>query len=76
MKTAYVPQALSPDFTAEPFGIPAPRGVAPSEVANLVAGLERQKEELGPIAYELIDLFRRLGVDQPPRQNPLNPSSE
>jgi hypothetical protein len=28
----------------------------------LLAGLERQKEELGPIADELISLLKRLGV--------------
>jgi hypothetical protein len=33
-----------------------------------MAGLERQKEELGPIAVELIDLLHHLGVDKPPRQ--------
>jgi hypothetical protein len=39
--------------------------------------LERQKEELGPIADELIDLLHRLGVDLPPREIPrVNPSSE
>lgn len=48
-----------------------------SEAATLLAGLERQKEELGPIAEELIDLLRHLGVDQPPLQDPLlNPYSE
>jgi len=47
------------------------------ELAHLLAGLERQKEELGPIADELIDLLHRLGVDLPPREIPrVNPSSE
>jgi hypothetical protein len=50
-------------------------GAPRSELASIMAGLERQKEELGPIADELIDLFRYLGVDMPPP--PLvNPSSE
>ena len=46
-----------------------------SEVATLLAGLERQKEELGPIADELISLLHHLGVGKPPRQS-LSPSSE
>ncbi|MEW5786718.1 MAG: hypothetical protein AB1899_02570 [Pseudomonadota bacterium] len=37
------------------------------ELAHLLAGLQRQKEELGPIADELISLLRRLGVEDPPR---------
>lgn len=45
------------------------------EVASLLAGLERQKEELGPIAEELIDLLHHLGVGKPPPQV-INPSSE
>ncbi len=54
------------------------RGQAPgSELAHLLAGLERQKEELGPIADELIGLLHRLGVDLPPRGDKfLNPYSE
>lgn len=53
-------------------------GKAPgSELAHLLAGLERQKEELGPIADELIGLLLHLGVDLPPRGDErLNPSSE
>ena len=48
-----------------------------SEAAALLAGLERQKEELGPIAEEIIDLLRHLGVDEPPLQGSLlNPYSE
>jgi hypothetical protein len=48
-----------------------------AEAATLLAGLERQKEELGPIAEELIELLRHLGVDKPPLQDSLlNPSSE
>ncbi|MDD5388877.1 MAG: hypothetical protein PHD37_06000 [Gallionellaceae bacterium] len=45
------------------------------EVATLLAGLERQKEELGPIADELIDLLHHLGVGKPPPQV-INPSNE
>ncbi len=33
-----------------------------SRIMHLLAGLERQKEELGPIAVELIELLHRLGV--------------
>ncbi len=33
-----------------------------SPLVNLLTGLERQKEELGPIADELIVLLHRLGV--------------
>ncbi|MDO9227035.1 MAG: hypothetical protein Q7W53_13640 [Pseudomonadota bacterium] len=43
--------------------------------ASILAGLERQKEELGPIADELIDLLHHLGVGKPPLQK-INPSSE
>ncbi len=47
------------------------------ELAHLLAGLERQKEELGPIADELIGLLHRLGVEIPPQANmPIKPSSE
>ena len=46
------------------------------EVAQLLDGLERQKEELGPIAEELLELFHRLGVtESPPSGADLNPSS-
>lgn len=43
-----------------------------SQIVHLLTGLERQKEELGPIAVELIDLLHRLGVGgstqtQPPQ---------
>ncbi len=43
-----------------------------SQINHLLDGLERQKEELGPIALELIDLLHRLGVGvasqpQPPQ---------
>jgi len=33
-------------------------------ILHLLIGLERQKEELGPIADELISLLHRLGVGQ------------
>lgn len=46
-----------------------------SEIATILAGLERQKEELGPIAEELIELLHHLGVGTPP-QPAVNPSSE
>lgn len=48
-----------------------------NELAHLLAGLQRQKEELGPIADELIDLLHHLGVDaQAAGGRLLNPSSE
>ena len=46
-----------------------------SEAASILAGLERQKEELGPIAEELIALLRHLGVGNPP-PTVVNPSNE
>ena len=46
-----------------------------SQINHLLAGLEQQKKELGPIADELIGLLRRLGVggssqSQPPQDKP------
>jgi hypothetical protein len=35
------------------------------ELEQLLAGLERQKEELGPIAEELLAMLRRYGVETP-----------
>lgn len=59
---------------------------ANSAISDLLAGLERQRKELGPIADELISLLHRLGVREIPRDvaaTPLpkpswkaNPSSE
>ena len=46
-------------------------------VVALLAGLERQKEELGPIADELLDLLHHLGAGKPPPQDRrFSPSSE
>lgn len=46
-----------------------------SQLTHLLAGLERQKEELGPIADELIELLRRYGVRVPAgEREPVNPS--
>ncbi len=45
------------------------RSEAGSQIMHLLAGLERQKEELGPIAVELIELLHRLGVGLPPQVN-------
>lgn len=47
----------------------------PNEAASILAGLEKQKEELGPIAEELIALLRSWGVGAPQRRG-INPSSE
>lgn len=47
------------------------------ELAHLLAGLRRQKEELGPIADELIEMLSRLGVEAPAaEQSSVSPSSE
>ncbi len=58
-------------------GQATPDGSSRKMVVALLAGLERQKEELGPIADELLDLLHYLGAGEPP---PLgrrfNPSSE
>lgn len=60
-----------------PLEISAITNITGGELAHLLAGLERQKEELGPIADELIALLHRLGVDIPPRPStPVNPSNE
>jgi hypothetical protein len=40
--------------------------VIDDRIANLLIGLERQKEELGPIADELIELLRHMGATAPP----------
>lgn len=37
--------------------------LSPGEVGHLLAGLERQKEDLGPIAAELIEILVRAGAD-------------
>ena len=50
-------------------------GVVAQEISQLLQGLERQKEELGPIADELLDLFHSLGVtESPPEGVDINPS--
>lgn len=41
-----------------------------SQIMHLLAGLERQKKELGPIADELIALLHRLGVGGPSQSQP------
>lgn len=38
----------------------------PAHLLDILAGLERQREELGSVADELIDLFRAHGVSLPP----------
>jgi hypothetical protein len=38
-----------------------------SQIMHLLAGLEQQKSELGPIADELIDVLHRLGVETIPQ---------
>jgi len=41
----------------------APPPLLKGDLAQLLAGLERQREDLGPIADELIDLLREQQVD-------------
>jgi hypothetical protein len=55
------------------YGAPDPSG----EISQLLAGLEQQKEELGPIADELLALFHGMGVNSAPetRNVDLNPSN-
>lgn len=72
MNTANNPHAV----IATRFADPTQGIIRQREVECLLAGLERQKEELGPIADELIDLFRHLGVAQPPRSIHFSPSNE
>lgn len=46
------------------------------ELAHLMAGLERQKEELGPIADELLELLHQVGVPERRTRRRINPSNE
>lgn len=47
------------------------------ELAHLMTGLERQKEELGPIAEELLELLHQVGVPESrPRGRRFKPSNE
>ena len=50
-------------------------GEAARELAHLMAGLERQKEELGPIADELLELLHQVGVPERRSRSRINPSS-
>lgn len=74
-----IPGVPPPGSTSTLVGEPRRKTVSdarfPGEAATLLAGLELQKEELGPIAEELIDLLRHLGVDKPPLEA-ITPSSE
>ena len=48
-----------------------------NQLACLLAGLQRHKEELGPIADELLGLLERFRVrGAHPCLEPINPSSE
>jgi hypothetical protein len=38
------------------------RSKSSRQIQHLLAGLERQKDELGPIADELITLLKRIGA--------------
>jgi hypothetical protein len=38
----------------------------PPRLLELLSGLQRQREELGSVADELIDLFRAHGIALPP----------
>ncbi|GEM_PF-2201708 len=44
-------------------------GAISGEVTRLLAGLERQKAELGPIAEELLELLYHMGGQVPPAEN-------
>jgi len=47
------------------------------QLGCLLAGLQRHKEELGPIADELLDLLERFGAHATPVDlTSINPSSE
>ncbi len=37
-----------------------------SQLIDILSGLQRQREELGSVADELLDLFRAHGVTLPP----------
>ncbi|MBI5331235.1 MAG: hypothetical protein HZB71_11555 [Betaproteobacteria bacterium] len=50
-------------------------GDASGELAHLMAGLERQKEELGPIAEELLELLHQVGVPETRPRGRINPSN-
>jgi hypothetical protein len=56
----------SPSTLVRSSGLATSRDASFSQIAIILAGLEEQKAELGPIADELIDLFHHLGAGQPP----------
>ena len=67
---------MNTPYQVPPLQSAADRSMPGGELAHLLAGLERQKEELGPIADELIGLLHRLGVEVPPRADAsVKPSS-
>lgn len=41
---------------------------APSHVEKILVGLWQQREELGLVADELLDLFRVYGMSPPPEE--------
>lgn len=54
---------------ARPGELCASGDVARFDVSQLLAGLERQREELGPIADELLELLHLMGVSESPPGN-------
>ena len=45
------------------------------DLAHLLSGLEKQKDELGPIAEELLELLQPLGMNESsPENEGLSPS--
>jgi hypothetical protein len=61
---------VSPEHAGAPLQVTPSGEDEKNEAAALLAGLERQKEELGPIAEELIELLQHLGVGKPPLAGP------
>lgn len=47
--------------------LPDPTTGVPGDARQLLAGLLRQREDLGPIAEELIELLLLYGVPEPAR---------
>ena len=66
MKITTVP----PEHAGDSFQMPHSGEDELKEAATLLAGLERQKEELGPIAEELIEMLQHMGVGKPPLAHP------
>ena len=67
---------MNTHHSARPGELLAPGEVARFDVSQLMAGLERQREELGPIADELLEILHHLGVSESaPGDMDVTPSS-